>query len=226
MPEASLDDPRFISPRLIGAVYLGFFVTAALGLYLTRGVVSPGDAAATANAIQAHGDLFRAGFAVTLVSNVLYIGVTALFYRFFGPVNWAISLMAAFFSLAGCVVQIAGGLLQVGALAVLADGPMAKAFSVQQLQAASLFSLGLYSQSFTISLVLFAVYDLLLGWLVLASGFVPKALGVLLVAAGLGWATFLWPPLAKAVGAFVMPLGALAEIALMLWLLTRSAASS
>ena len=153
------------------------------------------------------------------------VGVTALFYRFFGPVNWVISLMAAFFSIAGCVVQISGGLFQLGAMAVLADSALVKAFSAQQLQAASLFSLGLYSQSFTISLVLFAAYDVLLGWLILASGFVPRALGVLLVAAGVGWATFLWPPLAKALGAFVLPLGALAELALMLWLLTRSGAS-
>src|SRR5436190_13844910 len=122
MLQASPADPRSVSPRLIGVVYLAFFVTAALGTFLTRSVVSPGDAAATASAIHAHEDVFRAGFAVSLVSNALYIGVTALFYRFFGPVNWVVSLIAAFFSMAGCVVQIAGGVLQVGALAVLTDG--------------------------------------------------------------------------------------------------------
>lgn len=221
MNDALATPSRDPSPRSIGIVYLLFFVTAAVGTFLARSLVVSGDPAATAAAMQAHEDVFRAGFAITLVSNSLYLAVTALFYRLYGPSNWALSLVAAFFSVAGCIVQIVGGLFQLGAMSMLADAQLAKAFTGTQLQSAGLFSLGLYSQSFTISLVLFAVYDLLLGWLVARSGWTPRSIGILLMAAGIGWLAFLWPPLAHSVSSVVMPLGAVAEIVLMLWLLTR-----
>jgi hypothetical protein len=49
------------------------FVTAFLGGVLAKGLVVPGDAAATANSILAHEALYRSGFAVSLIANVIYI---------------------------------------------------------------------------------------------------------------------------------------------------------
>jgi len=111
----------------------------------------------------AHEAVYRSGFAVGLIANALYIAVTALLYRLFEPVNRNMSLLAAFFSLVGCAVQIFGGLLQLAPLAVLGDSQLLSAFKVEQLQAAALLCLTLHAQTFNISLVLFALYDLLLG---------------------------------------------------------------
>jgi hypothetical protein len=170
----------------------------------------------------AHETLYRAGFAIGLLSNAIYIVVTALFYRLFEPVNRGMSLLAAFFSLAGCSVQLFGGLFQLAPLVVLGgDRQLSSVFNMHQLQAAALLCLELHAQSFHISLVLFAFYDLLLGYLIFSSTFLPRALGVVLMLAGVGWLTFLWPPLATALSAFVLPFGALAEILLMLWLLVK-----
>jgi hypothetical protein len=131
------------------------------------------------------------------------------------------SLLAAFVSLVGCTVQIFGGVFQLAPLVILADNQWLSAFQPEQLQAAALLCLKLYAQTFHISLVLFAFYDLLLGWLIFKSTFLPRALGVLLIFAGLGWLAFVWPPLATALSFLVLPLGALAEILLMLWLLVK-----
>jgi hypothetical protein len=46
-------------------------------------------------------------------------------------------------------------------------------------------------------------------------------LGVLMALAGLGWLTFLAPPLANALSPYVLVLGFLAELSLMLWLLVK-----
>jgi hypothetical protein len=207
--------------RATSIVYLLYFLTAFLGAFLMRGLVIPGDAAATANKILTHEALYRSGFAVNLLANVLYIAVTALFYRLFQPVNRNISLLAAFFSLVGCSVQTFGGLFQLVPLVILGDSQSLGAFNLEQLQALALLCLKLYSQIFNITLILFAFYDLLLGYLIFRSTFLPRILGVLLMIAGVGWLTFLWPPLATTLSSYVLPLGALAEIVLMLWLLVK-----
>jgi hypothetical protein len=92
---------------------------------------------------------------------------------------------------------------------------------VEQLQAAALLCLKLYSQVFSIALILFALYDLLVGYLIFRSTFLPRSLGALLMFAGIGWLTFIWPPLASTLSPYVLPLGALAEILLMLWLVVK-----
>jgi hypothetical protein len=209
------------SATSIGIVYLLYFLTAFFATLLMKGLVVSGDAAATANSILAHEAAYRSGFAVGLVANAIYIAVTVLFYRLLEPVDRTIALLAAFFSLVGCAMQIFGGVLQLAPLVVLGDGQLPKAFDVGQLRAVALLSLKLYTQTFSISLVLFGLYDFLLGYLIYRSTFLPRALGALLMVAGLGWLAFLWPPLATALSSYVLPFGALAEIVLMLWLLVR-----
>jgi hypothetical protein len=68
-------------------------------------------------------------------------------------------------------------------------------------------------------LVFFGCYCLLIGYLIFRSTFLPKALGVLMAVASLGWLTFLWPPLAKALYPYNMAPGIIGEGSLTLWLL-------
>ena len=207
--------------RTIAVVYLLYFLMAFSGAFLAKGLVIQGDAAATANSISTHETLYRSGFAVSLIANAIYIALTALLYRLFEPVNRSLSLLAAFFSLVGCAVQIFGGVLQLAPLVILGDSQLLSAFKVEQLQAAALLCLKLYSQAFSIALVLFALFDLLIGYLIFRSTFLPRILGVLMMLAGVGWLTFVWPPLATTLSPYVLPLGALAEIVLMLWLVVK-----
>jgi len=68
-------------------------------------------------------------------------------------------------------------------------------------------------------LVFFGFYCLLIGYLIFRSTFLPRILGALMVFAGLGWLTFLSPPLAKSLSPYVMMPGILGEGALTAWLL-------
>lgn len=207
--------------RLIGVVYLLYFVAAFLGAYLTKGLVVASDAAATASNILAHKDLYRAGFALGLVANAIYIALTALLFGLFEPVNRTVSLVGAFLSLAGCTVQLVGGVLQIAPLVLYGDGRLLSAFTPEQVNAAALFGLTLYSQAFSIALPLFALFDVAIGYLIIRSTFLPRVLGWVMVVAGAGWLMFLWGPLSTQVSRVVLPFGALAEILLMLWLLVK-----
>jgi hypothetical protein len=73
--------------RITGAVYLLYFLTAIFGEVISRRHVIYGDA-------------------VNLVLDALYVAVTVLLYLMFKPVNRNLSLIAAVFSLAGCVLTI------------------------------------------------------------------------------------------------------------------------
>src|SRR6476660_1543151 len=116
------------SPRTIGWIWVIYFATGILGTLLTRGILVPTDAASTANNILAHATLWRAGFAVDLFANLIYVALTALLFGLFRPVNPTLALMAAFFSLVGCTVQIMGELLRVAPTVALANPQLASAF--------------------------------------------------------------------------------------------------
>ena len=208
------------SPRAIGVVWVFYFLTGILGVLLTRGIVVPTDAASTANNIIAHASLYRAGFAVDLVANLIYIALTALLFGLFRPVNPRLALLAAFFSLVGCTVQIVGELLRLAPSVVLANPQLANVFGAQQLQAAALLSVTLYRNVFYIAFVLFACFELVTGLLILRSTFLPRWLGWWWIAGGIGGLTFLWSPLATSIWPLLIAAGA-GEFVLPVWLLVK-----
>jgi hypothetical protein len=69
------------------------------------------------------------------------------------------------------------------------------------------------------NLVFFGFYCLLIGYLIFRSTFLPRILGVLMAFGGLGWLTFLSPPLANYLSPYNLAPGILGEGALTLWLL-------
>ena len=80
-------------------------------------------------------------------------------------------------------------------------------------------SLFVHAASHISPLVFFGFYCLLIGFLIFRSTFLPRILGVLMAIAGLGWLTFLWPPLANYLSPYIFFPGIIGEGALTLWLL-------
>ena len=70
-------------------------------------------------------------------------------------------------------------------------------------------------------LYFFGPYCVLLGYLIFRSTFLPRAIGILMMLAGVAWLVSLLPVIAKAAFVYVAPLGIIAEAALMLWLLIK-----
>jgi uncharacterized protein DUF4386 len=211
------------SPRLMGRlVAAAYFVLLLAGFdlsYVLPKVVVRGDAAVTATNILAHQELFLAGAATALIGAAAYLVVTALWYRMFEPVNRTLSLSAAFFGLTGCIVQAFAVVFHLAPLLVLGDKPYLSAFKPEQVHALALVFINLYGQAYNVSLVFFAFYLLQIGYLVYRSNFLPRWLGVL-VMTGVGWAVYLYPPLARAVSPYVV-LASVGELLLVLWLLFK-----
>ena len=215
--------PR-LKARMTGVIYLLFFLTAISGEFFNQqagvsGFGVSGDAAATAHSILTHEASFQVGFALGLISIACYVALTALFYQLFKPVSRSLSLTAAFFSLVGQTIAAFGSLFQLAPLMLLKGSPYLSVFTVKQLQALALLFLHLNAQVNFVALPIDGLFLLLIGSLIFRSTFLPRMLGVLVMFAGLGWLTFLAPPLANTLSTYIEVLGVLAEGALMLWLL-------
>ncbi|MGB8907308.1 MAG: DUF4386 family protein [Candidatus Cybelea sp.] len=73
--------------------------------------------------------------------------------------------------------------------------------------------------SYVSPLVFFGPFCILIGYLIIRSTFLPRALGALMALAGVGWLVYLAPPVAGHLSIYIEVLGILAEGLLMLWLL-------
>lgn len=177
--------------RAIGIVYLSYFFVAVAPLLLTRGILSPGDAAATANGILAHESAWRAAIALNLVGNLIYVAVAVLFYHLFEHVDRTMALLATVLAVMGATVQIVALLLQAAPLAILKYARLGSVAGMAQLQVDVLVMLRVYNESYSLSFVIFSLFDITIGVLINRSTFLPRWIGVLMVLAGVGWATFL-----------------------------------
>jgi hypothetical protein len=212
--------PRF-KARMAGVCQLMEAVTAAFGEVIIPGkLVVAGNAAATAANILGHQRLFWLGFVLSLIGVALHIAWALLMFELLKPVNRSLSRLAAFVILVGCAIQALTSLLYLAPLIILQGGSSLSAFTPVQLQALALVFLKLNQYAFNIDLVFFGLWCVLTGYLIFRSTFLPRILGVLLAIDGLGFVTYLYPPLAYHLFMpYLAVASALGEIPLELWLI-------
>ena len=200
-----------------------FLLTTLAGIFaqvfVTGNLVVSTDAAATASNILNHESLFRLGFAIYLIEMACQITMTALFYDLLKPVNKNLSLLGAFFSLAGCVIKILTRLFFIAPLLLLRDESYLKVFDTQQTQSLALLFLNINEQGAAIALVFLGFATLVKGYLILKSTFLPRVFGVLGLIAGVLWLSFLYTPLAYGILPVIFLFGLAATVAQIFWLL-------
>ncbi len=151
------------------------------------GLVSKGDPARTATSITESAGLFRFGVVCLFVVIALDVVVAWGLYRVFSPAGKNLSMLAAAFRLVyTAVFLVAAGQLLRGLRLLGGDGYLA-VLGADQLRAQALLEITAFSDLWLISLGLFGLHLVLVGYLAYRSGYVPRLLGVLLVVAGLGY---------------------------------------
>jgi hypothetical protein len=220
MMEPSAETSPRLKARITGVFYLLTILTGIFAQGFVSGrLVVDGDAAATATNILTHRGLFQLGFAVYLIEMACQIAMTALFYDLLKPAGRSLSLLAAFLGLTGCVIKTFSRLFFIAPLFILGGAHYLNVFSAEQLQALALLSLKVNDHGAAIALVFFGFYALLQGYLIIRSTFLPRILGVLSVFGGLGWLSFLYPPLGYRLFLYVAAFGLLGAASLIFWLL-------
>jgi hypothetical protein len=214
------------SPRLMARIAAALSLTTILTGIFSAGYVSGklvvnGDATATAANILAHRGLFQLAFAVYLVEMACQIAITALFYELLKPAGKSVSLVAAFLGLTGSIIKTSSRVFFIAPLFILGGAHYLSVFSAEQLKALALLCLKINDKGAGIALVFFGFYTILTGYLIIKSTFLPRILGVLSVVGGLGWLTFLYPPLGGPLFPFIAIFAIIGAALLIFWLLVK-----
>ena len=182
--------------RILAALYLFVIISGIIAqAFIADGMVVRDDAPKTAANIIANKSLYRLGFTIFMLEMVAQVGVSLLFYDLTKPVNRSVARAAAVLGLTGCGIKTMARLFYYTPLILLGGASYLSALQPAQLEALSLVFIQINNRGAAIGIIFFGFETLLRGWLVYKSGFLPRFLGVLSMVGGLGWLTFLWPPL-------------------------------
>jgi hypothetical protein len=210
--------------RTAGLLYLLYMITSFIANLFGKFVFV--EAPVTVNRIMTHAVQFRIGFVINLFSVVLFLFAAWALYVLLKPVNKDLAVLFLLFNVAGFAVWLFTSLCLFGSLVILNGTEAFKAFQPDQLHALAVFFFGLYKTGVVIAQVPYGVWLFPLGYLVLKSRFLPKILGMLLIADGICQFVYVCQRLIFPALAYIaypcMVISFIAEVSLALWLAIKA----
>jgi hypothetical protein len=167
--------------RMTGLLYLGLAITGLLGFLLIRPqLFAAGDPSATLANLVEHESLARAGVAFELLIVVTQALAAVWFYRLFRTADPLAAGGIAAFGLVNAVVILVSAALLATAVEFALDPVGDAAATVQLLYLVS-------GNLWGVGGLFFGLWLIPMGWCVLRSGWMPRTLGWILVAGGIGY---------------------------------------
>ena len=214
--------------RIAGVLYLVNGMTGFFGIiYVPGRLIVSGNATATANNILASERLFRLGIASELICAVEFVFLFWILYRLLGGVNKTHASLMVILGLVFVPIMVVNTLSEIGALILLHSADYLSVFDKRQLETMAMLFLDLHRYGYVVGWI-FGLFHFHFGVLVFRSGFLPRILGVLLIAACFGYLVdsltpLLLPGYANIVGRFASIPLTLGEPPIILWLLIMGA---
>ena len=214
--------PRTLA-RIAGVLYLLLIGAAFNEGYVLPRIVVAGGATATADHIRASAALFRAGVVGDMVAGTLWIPLAMSLYLLLRHVHQLAAAAMVTFAAVGGGIQVVNQLNQYTALTIATDGSYAHAVGRAGSDWLALLFANMQHSGYVIDSIFFGLWLLPLGYLVVRSGYFPKALGVLLI---IGSCCYVVETFAVLLGlgvlgdVLIIPAG-LSEATFLVWLLIR-----
>jgi hypothetical protein len=163
------------------------FVLAIFANFVVReGLIEPESAADTVANISESIGLFRIGVFAFIAIFVLDVVIAWALYIVFRDVSPDLSLAAAWFRLVYTVL-LGAALVSMLQVLRLVEGESLGFLTDEQVAAQIMLELTSFESTWLVGLVAFGVHLVILGVLIVRSGLVAKALGYLLIAAGVAY---------------------------------------
>jgi uncharacterized protein DUF4386 len=214
--------------RIAGLLYLVNGVTGFFGIvYVPSKLIVAGNAAATASNILASERLFRLGIVAELICAAEFMFVLWILYRLLAGVNKTHASLMVIWGVAFVPIMCVNVLNEIAALSLLRGTGFLTAFDQSRREALAMLFLDLHRYGYVIGWI-FGPWLFFLGVLVFKSGFFPRILGILLIAACFGYLAdsltpLLLPDYENVVSRIASIPLTLGEPALILWLLIMGA---
>jgi len=214
--------------RFAGLLYVLVSIPGVFALiYVPNKLIVHGNAAATANNIAASETLFRLGIAAQLISQILFMWVALALYDLLKGVNRRHAAVMLTLIVVSIPIALLNELNAIAALILVRGADFLSMFDKAQRDALAMLFLNLHSQGFGIAGIFWGLWLVPLGLLVYRSGFLPRILGVLLLANCFSYVVnsltyLILPQYANIVSRWMMPLG-FGELLFMFWLLIMGA---
>ncbi len=208
-----------------GLFYLAFNITCIFAGVVRSRLIILGDAARTADLLRNSMWLLRVDFVVDLISAVLFLLAAWSLYVLLKRVHKDIALLFLLLNAVGVAVQCLSLLNLFAPLLTNGGVDFVKAFQPGQLDSLNLLFFNLHKSGFTIAQVFYGTWLLPLGYLVFKSEFLPKWLGILLMADFAGvmiwFFQFFLLPGFDIIAYPGLAIGFIAEFSLSLWLIVK-----
>jgi hypothetical protein len=210
--------------RQAGVLYVLIAATAWIGLlYVPNVLYVIGDAGATADRIRASEWLLRAGIASELFHQIVQVFLVLALYSLFKGVNEALAQQLVILgALVSVPIVLVNVLNEIAALTLVGGADFLTTVPRPQLDALAYLFLRLHSRGIAIAAIFWGLWLLPFGLLAIRSGFIPRALGILLLVAGCAYVvesttTLVLPQYAHVVSSVAGVLE-FAEVPIILWL--------
>lgn len=219
---ASRIAPRTLA-RIAGVLYLSVAVLTIFAGVVNTLIVKSGNAAATAADIGNSASLFRAGLVSELAGATAFLATSMALYLLLRHVDqMAAAAMVVLVAVSVAIQSLS--LLNQNAALLIATGQYA--FSSTDSDQLTMLFADLQHNGYLIAQTFFGLWLLPLGYLVLKSGYFPKALGILLVLGCFGhvadvFSRLLAPDFGAFISPFVLAVAAVAELSFIVWLLVK-----
>jgi hypothetical protein len=209
---------------LIAGFSLLVMVIAApfVELYAYPKLIVPGNATETINNIAVNKGLYiyvLFGYLLTFIAVVI---VAWALYILLKPVNEYLSLLTAIFRWIYTVIALLALLNLVTVYRIVNTSDYLNVFQPGQLNAEIMLLLKSFKSSWYFGLIFFSIHLVLLGYLVMRSGYIPFILGIVLIITGFGYLlTNVRPYLFPTINVDFAKYTFYGELIFMLWLLIK-----
>jgi hypothetical protein len=192
-------------------------------LYVPSKLIVHGNAAATASNIAASETLFRLGIGANVISQTLFMWVALALYDLFKGVDRRRAALMLGLIVVPVPIALLSELNAIAALVLVRGTDFLTALDKPQREALAMLFLHLHGQGYNIAALFWGLWLFPLGLLVYRSGFLPRFLGVLLIANCFYYlvtrlATLLLPQYGSIVDQWMKPFS-VGELLFMFWLL-------